>query len=1179
MEFTSDQLKQVSGPNARLAIWGRFSCQDGAPRYFFHKAPRDGSPARQLNGLNFFEVLAPELRFVYDPTNPEQKIEIGDLSYRKFDIYTPADAESLEGHQTRPTRPMPVLKDSLLLDRPGSEAGQDSHEIIQKIGGDLFKQLVQHLDVTVRFGHGHFAKALTSILYLYVPTKSAQRTNEVAVSQDDFQELLQNDVVLRAEFIKYLLCLSDDEAEVEKSLQSMLSETVGEPGSPFNSRKEVGLRQISTVLQVANELKRGLYDDSRSVRNFLEQQRLFWIADIELDQQFSFAYPETGKGGDFFALYQTYRNSADWIARFVRTEVQHAYLFCWLASKFKTHYSGNRRGATAEMFKRTIKNQAQRRFGENRQELIRNLQDIGEEARNAGGEGSQEFRMQLRIAEERLKSYFLPAHNYTREQVIEHTRKLYVHCASLAGGLSEGMQAKSRELSDALICIRQPLLALIQEYKKKNGGESQVSMDEFFKSVRTKVDNDTDFKRLDDYGKSTVKTFLCDWQKGLTTELSVQDLKTSYVKNLAWKVFEDLAENWKQSEKDRREEEAEFTALFNLQHKISGEPNRDAPGLWTNMVTDFTLDAELRSGVQPDAQKNRLSSKLSVSAPSSLHTEMPAQLKADLEAKDAMPSGGEKLEASLEYDGKPFGAVTLDQGGLEFRRDTASERSDAQSSEAIDLKQVSFVINADKENELAVHLHEYDELPVTELVPEPNREASLVIDKYYRITEKENDCHGKYVQATVDDAAYRRSLRTCTLGRAMLAVQRGKINLGAEDLSNNLGVIMAMTEHLGEPEADFYDNREFDEGTRGYELLNNIDLSQFYPLADSDQAAFGSILQYNYTLCDKMQNVREYLDEVRTLSEFFEAMKGSELEVQFVNATLGEYEDGVERGHRDLKLDDHVLIASPPLAIYATRQAKVDAASLGRLRHRIDTSFLNDENYRRKLQLPAVFMDHIPNQNDAATDLDKYRIPVFSSQQVPLPFSRGGLEVPQVATCPNLYFAAALGKAGDHLPFGQRPAHWTAPMQRVLADPEHGYVGWPEKFDVAQYLRHVWNNKAELKGQLIVLKWINAALAVAEHFAPVAPVAGRQDNDTHTNNLSPFLGWLYASNDDAAKQCRDAIFDGLAFADFEAGLRTIKSRESGNTQDKFQTAFTNPCPVPGVEFQIDGTPVNPQWLT
>ena len=1060
---------------------------------------------------------------------------------------------------------MPILKDSLLLERPDSEGDQDSHETIQKIGGDLFRQLVQHLDVTVRFGHGNFAKALTSILHIYVPTETAQRTSEVAVSQGRFQWLLQNDVVLRAEFIKYLLCLPDDEAEVEKSLRGMLSETVGKPETPFNSEEGVWPNQISTVLQVANELKRGLYDDSESVRNFLEQQKLSWVADIELDRQFAFACPETGKGADFFALYQTYRNSADWVSRFVRTEVQHAYLFCWLAGKFKTHTSGTAPAAADQMFERTIKNQTKRRFGESRQELIQNLRDIQEAAQQAVGERSEDFQMQLRIAEERLKRYFLPTHNYTREQVIERTRELYVHCASLAGGLSEGMQADNRALSDALICIRQPLLAFMKEHEKAGSDEdeSQVSKGEFFKSIKLKMDNNMDFKRLDQTDKDRVETFLNLWKESLEEKFSTQALKSSYVKRLARDVFEDLARNWDDSEEAREVEKAEFTALFNLQHKISGEPNRDAPGLWTNMITDFTLDDNLQSGVQPDAQKNRLTSKLSHSAPSSLRTEMPAELKSKLEEKDALPSSGEKLEAELHYGDKPLGAVTLDQDSLEFRRDAASERSEVQSPETIDLQQVSLLINTGKENALSVYLHEYDALPVTDLLPEAAPEIRSVIDQYNRITEKENDCHEKYVRENVDDDAYRRSLRACTLGRSILAVQRGKINLGAEDLSNNLGIIMAMIEYLGEPNTDLYDNREFNPGTRGYELLNNINLSQFYPLADSDKAYFVDILQYNYTLCTNIQRVCDYLDEVRTLSEFFEAIKGSDLEVQFVNATLGDYQNEIKEGH--IPLDDHVMIASPPLAIYATRQAKLDAASLGSLREWVEWS-LQDQDYSRKLQLPAVFMDHTPNYN-----LAQYRLPIFSPAEIPLPpFSRGGLNIPQVATCPNLYFAASLGKTGNDLPFGQRPTSWTMSMKGII---DASGVPWPEGFDVAQYLRAVWN-KPELRGQLTVLKWINAALAIDDQFKPVVAT-----KDARTNNLSPFLGPLYASNDDAAKQCRESVFDGLAFADFAATIQTIGSREAGKTGSQFQTAFTNPCPIPGVEFQIDGAIINPRWLS
>ena len=231
MTLTRESLSSIGKANRRLAIIGKFRCGDPTPRYVFSNDTSNQN-VRKLNAQNFFATIQPELRFQLSNTH---QIQIGDVSFRGFQILTPASTSD-----EQQAKRMPILLGSRLLEdlKPThSEEGLDLYEKIQKIGGELFKQLVGNLDTLSKFTHGNYVKGLSRILEVYLPVEAnnelrlhAERQGRAEISVVDLQKAFATHLSLRSELIKYLVCLEDDESIVRGSIRRQFASWAEEGG-------------------------------------------------------------------------------------------------------------------------------------------------------------------------------------------------------------------------------------------------------------------------------------------------------------------------------------------------------------------------------------------------------------------------------------------------------------------------------------------------------------------------------------------------------------------------------------------------------------------------------------------------------------------------------------------------------------------------------------------------------------------------------------------------------------------------------------------------------------------------------------------------------------------------------------------------------------------------------------
>src|SRR5215213_9460281 len=156
MPLTAVQQELIRRANRRLALFGLFRVDDDVAgrRHRFAKTDDPGAAVHKLSAQTLFDVLRPELRFVGDPAIAGATVTISDLTFQSYSVLTPAAARATG----RPTKAMQILRRSHLLEKLdqilGAPAGgATAEEVIQRIGGDLFRELLAQLDAVVGFDH------------------------------------------------------------------------------------------------------------------------------------------------------------------------------------------------------------------------------------------------------------------------------------------------------------------------------------------------------------------------------------------------------------------------------------------------------------------------------------------------------------------------------------------------------------------------------------------------------------------------------------------------------------------------------------------------------------------------------------------------------------------------------------------------------------------------------------------------------------------------------------------------------------------------------------------------------------------------------------------------------------------------------------------------------------------
>lgn len=1155
MAISQDVKKAVQEPNKRIAIFGKFRKDDDVRRHVFQKQDDEAKGIHKLNGQTFIDVVRPELRLT-KADDAKHQFKIGDIFFQGFHLKTPATDDGevyAEG--------LPILNKSLLLDLlEETKSAGDPGKKIQETGGELFSDLLKNLDISARFGHSNFVRAMSWILEIYV----AHHVDQILTSYDAkttidqglFQKKLREDTAMRGEMIKYLLCLEDDEVHIQGSLKAKFKGWTKDPLSPFATDDDAQARQLNQCVETLAELKSGLLNESTELATFLKNNGGSWVDDMALGE-FNFAGPETGRGRSFFGYYKTCKDSADWLARFLRNDVMHSFLFCWLSSKYKKHSRAQFPAAGDKMFKLGVQDQLDRFVFESRAERAKRMSTVDKANREMAKEFTDEMKPHIAILAGVIKSLFLPKHGYTREQLEERTIEAFIlNCQLASTGAIAELHKEAKEFVAELNRGYQPVLRYIMEKSREVGisDEEKITLSTAeLKEVLSGIGTD----KFDAF-VSDVFTQLGDKETVMAAEF-----KDLYVKNLTKKGLTKFKEGWEESEEEIREERAKIERLGRMRLGLERKPDGEVSGMgaYINIVDMETLSADQKETVDKKQQKKLRAASMKTQASSQESIKVPLAVENRKEALGEGKTGQLKVAGAdgditvgtfvIEKDG--------DQENLVIDRSDDVTFSDDDKPDPKDLKLV--FPSEGEEEELQIRVSEIDDLEPEKLFPEWQENYEDVSD-YDETAKYLDSCHEYYVEGK--NADFSKSMRGQILGETILSIPRGSVNLDAEHLSNVIGVIMEMVENIGDPSAEgLRDADEFKPGTTGYEMLKNINLSEFFPLPDTESHQMSTVLQYHYSLCENLQNVKRYLEEIKEMRDYFEGVKNSDLQVQFYNMTFEEY-PGVEEGTDKAK--DHVFLKDPPLVIYATAQALPDSLvnvyghyqrwlGLGK------TAWKTDETSIIQTPIVVVHPEYDKQINDVGW-------PVFSAATVGLPkLGQDNWEVGYtVQKQPYLLWATALCEAGPYQ-FGDRPSDW-APTKKLLDElKEKGLPTFEDRETVHEYLKKCWLERPDWLDQVILVKWINFALAQEEKEL-------QPGTDNERNNLAKYLkDWYYES---------EGLDYQIPFAGLIAGKNAVKIKvwdpAHPGAKQELQQGGHQAAPIPGANFEVDGKDIPADWV-
>jgi len=630
--------QQVLDTKKRIAIFGKFNGNDNTIRHIFRKNTmlKDSEKnskieiINKLNSQTFFDAIKPEIFFSIDPE--QSKIQIGDINFFGFKLFRPNDADLIS---QKAIKKMPIQIHSHLLDM--SDSKDDHGKSVQIFGGKLFKDLVCHADRLCRFSHPNFTKALAAIIFVYVPNRANQKMDNITIQNfiGMFQKILRENMVIREEIIKYMLCLEDDEKSVQTQIKNLLR-ALKRSESPFNNDKKIKEKQLQSIVETLIELKDGLNtyrgdtketdNEDHQVASYLKNEDdMEWVADLNLDvnKYYSFDCQEPGLSKNFFTYYQTYKESIDWVSRFVRTDTLHSFVFCWLASKYHSHTDGNRLKASKKLFNISIKGQKyNRRIVESKEVLMEYSKIIEEEMDEAIDQSEieeDELITHFRIVRDRLKKYFFPTNAYTKKQLFERCKKLFCITCSMAGGIAKLLHTDNKKFTDELFEIYQPFITVLQKFKRDEADERDIDLSEVDENEFTI--NFEDFlnqlkRKIKEIPKFIEKIQINDELNTKEDKLTISEIKKRFVRLFSRAGYKDFRDSYSDSYEEILKEREELAYLFTAWHDFLMGSDEKLVGLPVSIDT-FELpknaqmdDTEEVNEEQRRSMKKKLNKKI-----------------------------------------------------------------------------------------------------------------------------------------------------------------------------------------------------------------------------------------------------------------------------------------------------------------------------------------------------------------------------------------------------------------------------------------------------------------------------------------------------------------------------------------------------------------------------------------
>jgi len=908
------QLDLLKKSNKTLAIIGRFRSEDEQIRYVFKNA---GGKDGKISVADLFAKLKPELR-----SSSKGTLTIGDTIFNQYELDTPLNVKG-KGN------PQPILFDSPLLD--GTIYSGEEAKAIQEQGKKVVKELLESLDTVAYFTDTHFTKSLLKIAKHYLFEEANENLEHKIADDAQWYKTINSDNSFCSRIVQYITAHEQDEPEIETAFRRSLNS--------FKNNSDKGIYTDAQVDQLAEALikcKRVMLDGTEedvTWKKIAQTGQFSWLKNYASDPDYGLSHPKIGKKvGDknFLAYYNAFMEASDKIHRLVRTQAIHSSIFCWLASKYQKWDLTERVEAGREMFRVGVEAQGEQRIrGESREAYLRNselIQKAKVEPTLANKvEGDDNYQIFAEKAEDNIFDALLPDRAVTRKALRLRAKNIFKKLNQIAGGKAGQILKENDEFNQLFV----------KYYRTILNTQNDVEIEEFAERLNKEAAKD---KEVDKFNNFDIRGFI-DVVINRAKEEGDENLKIkvkeAFISEFAQKSKNRFAEEYLKNQDQIKKEEQLAQDLYDLRSIQEVTSHEETAGAPVYVMTDLSM---------PDFEKIDEDIKTIRKKKIQQEAQAAAQTSFTLSVTGAKPKAFKGIPADTtgvvtDGEGKNIGTYTIQEDNIKLSADEIQVADQFNSTEA--------QINIDGQT------YKLQELDIPEIMdfPKPDEiEQTKIIaeaaqNNYQQLSKSMDTILKKYRDEDSEEPDFNRAFRSLLLCEYIQAAPQGTTQIGREDLSNILGLMVDIVEHLGEVDNSKILDGVLNEDPKLLRLLQKINLSKYYPAEKGDEIS--TILQYQYELCKKLNNVKNYLQELAEIKNFFEMMQRTDLEIVVLNTTVGEYGD-ME------KINDYETFSfntDSPSVVYLTSQSQASVDSLTTMADTL-AALIDDSENATNLQIP-----------------------------------------------------------------------------------------------------------------------------------------------------------------------------------------------------------------------------------
>jgi len=850
--LNEDKQKRLHESGRRITIFGKFTAEE-------RKQPvvlRDmGEADGKVSAVGFFSAVMPEIGSIRDVE------EIGNSRINAFKLCAPTDP------RCNPEKTFPILMDSPLLDALDAAGdGGTPRPKLQAIGGEIFKSLLESLDAVACYSGGEFTGQILELGAQYIPrwmnthqSIGIEKGWEVGVPR-----ILMTDPEASELIVNFLTCYPQDEPALLIKFRERLVELKRE--LEMDGREKL----IDLACDALHACKQDL-DDEMTDEGILGL--LFNANDFS---HLSRCKDPVGLNtAAFVKHYTNFMAHSNRIHRFARTESLHSFLLAWFSSKFHKHDEDLSQVAKV-MYQRCVEEQPGR-IPSLTQSEIRELQsvvddvDLDQEFREKVNSRTEDLRKNFEtnraLRKKSLKVILTLPRKVTRELWKNSLRDLFVSVAQMSGGAVGELLELDRKLA--------------KKYEK------------FYIDILRQDPEDLNSEAyVEKAKKSLFDRALKDERDFVEEVFNIQEPLPEDVKAVRWMLTRRCVAAWEkrcdsafaQGYVDQFDEiEREFNTLSNAYERIVLKRtvnSTDSKSGSIHVVTDMVLPTNVRqSNDAKQVRVERMLKELTASSGASAPKNQP--FSTQVRAPKALAPGKHSFHDSAGNELKST-AIEIPES------DDDASAEITTTSEDLQLLRDGSVRFVEDGEEKSIPVAELD-IPIDMLVasaevddePPPSFDEVKEMDRV--LGERIESIRGSYI-SDEENSDLEMGYRALLFGEYVLSAPPKLVNLGEEDLSGVLAIIMDLVQNVG---SDPYKNHDlFTNGTlpESDMRLTGVNMSKYYRLGTSDDMS--KILQYHYEMCMQVMGQKQYLQEIVDIGKFLDRISGTGIEVIVYDQTL-----------------------------------------------------------------------------------------------------------------------------------------------------------------------------------------------------------------------------------------------------------------------------------------------------